>query len=51
MMRALWGFLLAVAGVGGLWDPDGNPTEDVGNQWDPNGNPIANAGGRWDPNG
>jgi hypothetical protein len=37
MVRALWGFVLAVLGVG--------------NQWDPNGNPIANVGSHWDPNG
>ena len=51
MLRALWGFVLAVMGVGSQWDPNGNPTADVGNLWDPNGDPIANAGGRWDPNG
>lgn len=47
-MRALWGFfMLAVAGVGNLWDPNGN----VGGQWDPNGNPSEDVGSLWDPNG
>lgn len=48
MLRALWGFfMLAVSGVGGLWDPDGN----VGGQWDPNGSPTEDVGSHWDPNG
>lgn len=51
MLRALWGFVLAVMGVGGIWDPNGNPTADVGNQWDPNGSPTADVGSHWDPNG
>ena len=52
MLRALWGFfMLAVAGVGGQWDPNGNPTADVGGLWDPDGKPTQDIGSLWDPNG
>lgn len=51
MVRALWGFVLAVMGVGSQWDPNGDPLANVGSQWDPNGNPTEDVGSRWDPNG
>jgi hypothetical protein len=52
MLQAIWGFfMLAVSRMGGLWDPNGNPTADVGSQWDPDGSPTADVGNLWDPNG